>query len=428
MMQDSQQMSSTKSFKAKLSTTETKIVVRNLHKVFGNKPEIALEMLKQGMHKDEIFKQTGQVVGVQDASFEIMKGEIFVLMGLSGSGKSTLIRLLNRLIEPTSGNVIMDGEDVAAMSCERLLDLRRKDMSMVFQSFALLPHLTVLENAAFGLEIAKVPKEEREARAMVVLEQVGLAAFAKSTPDKLSGGMQQRVGLARALAVNPSLLLMDEAFSALDPLRRTEMQDVLMKLQQQEQRTIIFVSHDLEEALRIGDRICIMEGGRVVQVGTSDEILQNPADDYVRRFFTGIDVNKFLTAKDVAQKQQVTIFEGEEDAKGGFKAALERLRLSDRIFGFLLDNEHKVLGVVSVQSLIDCVDKPDATMRDALLPNLKAITVNGDTPVANLMQLVAESPCPLAVVDEDGEYLGAVTKTVLLRRLCAKAEHERRAA
>lgn len=425
-MQDSQQMSRPTGMKAKVNITETKIVVRNLHKVFGNKPEIALEMLKEGKHKDEILKQTGQVVGVQDASFDIMKGEIFVLMGLSGSGKSTLIRLLNRLIEPTSGNVIMDSEDVAAMSCNRLLELRRKDMSMVFQSFALLPHLTVLENAAFGLEIAKVPKAEREARAMVVLEQVGLAAFAKSTPDKLSGGMQQRVGLARALAVNPSLLLMDEAFSALDPLRRTEMQDVLMKLQQQEQRTIIFVSHDLEEALRIGDRICIMEGGRVVQVGTSDEILQNPADDYVRRFFTGIDVNKFLTAKDVAQKQQVTIFEGEEDAKGGFKAALERLRLSDRIFGFVLNNAHKVLGVVSVQSLIDCVDKPDATMRDALLPNLKTITVKGDTPVAGLMQLVAESPYPLAVIDEDGEYLGAVTKTVLLRRLCAKAEQERK--
>ncbi len=424
-MQDSQQMSSTISPKAKIDTTETKIVVRNLHKVFGNKPDIALEMLKQGMHKDEIFKQTGQVIGVQDASFEIMKGEIFVLMGLSGSGKSTLIRLLNRLIEPTSGNVILDGEDVAAMSCNRLLELRRKDMSMVFQSFALLPHLTVLENASFGLEIAKVPKEEREARAMVVLEQVGLAAFAKSTPDKLSGGMQQRVGLARALAVNPSLLLMDEAFSALDPLRRTEMQDVLMKLQQQEQRTIIFVSHDLEEALRIGDRICIMEGGRVVQVGTSDEILQNPADDYVRRFFTGIDVNKFLTAKDVAQKQQVTIFECGEDTKGGFKAALERLRMSDRVFGFVLDNDQHVLGVVSVQSLIDCVDKPDATMRDALLPGLKTVTIRGDTPISNLMQTVAETPFPLAVIDEAGAYLGAVTKTVLLRRLCAREElHE----
>ena len=420
-MQDSQSMNTSPAKSASIKITDAKIVVRNLCKVFGNKPEVAVKMLKDGMHKDDIQKQTGLVVGVQNASFEIMKGEIFVLMGLSGSGKSTLIRLLNRLIEPTSGSVIMDGEDVAAMSTERLLELRRKDMSMVFQSFALLPHLTVIENAAFGLEIAGIPKEEREARAMVVLEQVGLSAFARSTPDKLSGGMQQRVGLARALAVNPSLLLMDEAFSALDPLRRTEMQDVLMKLQQQEQRTIIFVSHDLEEALRIGDRICIMEGGRVVQVGTSDEILQNPADDYVRRFFTGIDVNKFLTAKDVAQKQQVTIFEGEEDAKGGFKAALERLNLHDRVYGFVLDSAQHVLGVVSVQSLIACVDKPDATMRDALLPDLKAISVKGDTPISNLMQLVAESPCPLAVVDDAGEYLGAVTKTLLLRRLCARS-------
>ncbi len=409
---------------ANLQHSEAKIVVRNLCKVFGNNPEVALQMLREGKHKDEIQKQTGQVVGVQNATFEIMKGEIFVLMGLSGSGKSTLIRLLNRLIEPTSGNVMMDGEDVAAMSTERLLDLRRKDMSMVFQSFALLPHLTVIENAAFGLEVAGMEKTQREARAMTVLQQVGLEAFARSTPDKLSGGMQQRVGLARALAVNPSLLLMDEAFSALDPLRRTEMQDVLMKLQQQEQRTIIFVSHDLEEALRIGDRICIMEGGRVVQVGTSDEILQNPADDYVRRFFTGIDVNKFLTAKEVAQKKQVTIFEGEEDTKGGFKAALERLRLNDRIYGFVLDNGHRVLGVVSVQSLLDADKKKNATMRDALLPNLKAITVKGDAPIGDLMQLVAESPCPLAVIDEAGEYLGAVTKTLLLRKLCARrGEH-----
>ena len=420
-MQDSQSMKSAPASPTTIEVSDAKIVVRNLCKVFGNKPEVALQMLKEGMHKDDIQRLTGQVVGVQNASFEIKKGEIFVLMGLSGSGKSTLIRLLNRLIEPTSGSVIMDGEDVATMSTERLLELRRKDMSMVFQSFALLPHLTVIENAAFGLEVAGVPKLEREARAMVVLEQVGLGAFARSTPDKLSGGMQQRVGLARALAVNPSLLLMDEAFSALDPLRRTEMQDVLMKLQQQEQRTIIFVSHDLEEALRIGDRICIMEGGRVVQVGTSDEILQNPADDYVRRFFTGIDVNKFLTAKDVAQKQQVTIFEGEEDAKGGFKTALERLNMHDRVYGLVLDNAHHVLGVVSVQSLIACIDKPEATMRDALLPDLKTISITGDTPVANLMQLVAESPYPIAVVDEFGDYLGAVTKAVLLRRLCARS-------
>lgn len=398
------------------SDGEPKVLVRNLHKIFGNRPEVAMQMLQNGVQKDEIFKQTGQVVGVQDASFQINKGEIFVIMGLSGSGKSTLIRLLNRLIEPTAGNIIVDGQDVAAMSKEKLLDLRRKDMSMVFQSFALLPHRTVVENAAFGLEIAGVSKSERERRAMEVLEQVGLHTFARSYPAQLSGGMQQRVGLARALTVNPSLMLMDEAFSALDPLRRTEMQDVLIKLQQEQKRTIVFVSHDLDEALRIGNRICIMEGGRVVQVGTSDDILQRPADEYVRAFFNGVDVNKYLTAKDVAQKEQVTIFDSGDELDSGFSAALERMRLYDRVYAFVLDEQHKVLGVVSVESLIACMQQPGKTMRDALLP--EKITISGNTPLGVVMQKVVDYPFPLPVVDDNGEYLGAITKTVLLRKLC----------
>lgn len=398
------------------AAAEKKVVVRNLHKIFGNKPEVAMQMLSEGHHKDEIHKRTGQVVGVQDASFHINQGEIFVIMGLSGSGKSTLIRLLNRLIEPTAGNIIVDGEDVAAMSKEKLLHLRRQNMSMVFQSFALLPHRSVLENAAFGLEVAGVDRPERERRALEVLEQVGLQAFAKSYPAQLSGGMQQRVGLARALAVNPSLMLMDEAFSALDPLRRTEMQNLLMRLQLEQKRTIVFVSHDLDEALRIGNRICIMEGGRVVQVGTSDDILQRPADDYVRAFFTGVDVNKYLTAKDVAQKEQVTIFDRPDDPAGGFRAALERMRLFDRVYAFVLDQQQKVLGVVSAESLMSCISQPGKTLRDALLPGMRAIPAS--TPLNDLIHAVVESPCPLPVVDESGEYLGAITKTVLLRKLC----------
>jgi glycine betaine/proline transport system ATP-binding protein len=396
-------------------TTEAKVVVRNLHKVFGNKPEVALQMLKEGFHKDEILKRTGQVVGVQDASFEINKGEIFVIMGLSGSGKSTLIRLLNRLIEPTAGNIIVDGEDVAAMSKEKLLNLRRKDMSMVFQSFALLPHRTVVENAAFGLEIAGINLAERERRAMEVLEQVGLHTFAKHLPSQLSGGMQQRVGLARALTVNPSLMLMDEAFSALDPLRRTEMQDVLMKLQQEQKRTIVFVSHDLDEALRIGNRICIMEGGRVVQVGTSEDILQRPADDYVKAFFTGVDVNKYLTAKDVAQKEEVTIFDRPDDLVAGFSAALARMRLFNRDYAFVLDELQKVVGIVSAESLTNCMNQPGKKLRDALLPGDFAIP--GKTPVNEVLQKVVDCPCPLPVIGYSGEYIGAITKTVLLRKL-----------
>jgi len=395
--------------------TEAKVVVRNLHKVFGNKPEVALQMLKDGFHKDEILKKSGQVVGVQDASFEINKGEIFVIMGLSGSGKSTLIRLLNRLIEPTAGNIIVDGEDVAAMSKDKLLNLRRKDMSMVFQSFALLPHRTVVENAAFGLEIAGINLAERERRAMEVLEQVGLHTFAKHLPSQLSGGMQQRVGLARALTVNPSLMLMDEAFSALDPLRRTEMQDVLMKLQQEQKRTIVFVSHDLDEALRIGNRICIMEGGRVVQVGTSEDILQRPADDYVKAFFTGVDVNKYLTAKDVAQKEEVTIFDRPDDLVAGFSAALARMRLFNRNYAFVLDELQKVVGIVSAESLTNCMNQPGKKLRDALLPGDFAIP--GKTPVNEVLQKVVDCPCPLPVIGYSGEYIGAITKTVLLRKL-----------
>jgi glycine betaine/proline transport system ATP-binding protein len=400
----------------KAMDTEAKVVVKNLYKVFGNKPEAAMKMLYDGKHKDEVLRETGQVVGVQDASFEINKGEIFVLMGLSGSGKSTLIRLLNRLIEPTAGSVIVDGEDVAKMSTEKLLNLRRKDMSMVFQSFALLPHRSVVENAAFGLEIAGVEVKERERRAMEVLEQVGLNTFAKHMPSQLSGGMQQRVGLARALTVNPSLMLMDEAFSALDPLRRTEMQDVLMKLQQEQKRTIVFVSHDLDEALRIGNRICIMEGGRVVQVGTSDDILQRPADNYVKAFFNGVDTNKYLTAKDVAQKEQVTIFERPDDPANGFSAALERMRMYDRVYAFVLDEQHKVLGVVSAESLLACINQPNKKLRDAILPGKTAIP--STMPLNEVMKKVVEYACPLPVVDENGEYIGAITKTVLLRKLC----------
>ena len=266
---------------------EIKIKVRNLFKIFGPQPKKAMSLLEQGLDKEAIFEKTETTVGVQSAGFDIYTGEIFVIMGLSGSGKSTMVRMLNRLIEPTSGQVFIDDEDIIAMSNEQLVKMRRKKMSMVFQSFALMPHMTVIQNAAFGLEMDGVDKATREARALKALEQVGLDAWAESMPDELSGGMQQRVGLARGLAVDPDILLMDEAFSALDPLIRTEMQDELLKLQAKAKRTIVFISHDLDEAMRIGDRIAIMEGGRVVQVGTPEDILQNPATITSRRSSAG---------------------------------------------------------------------------------------------------------------------------------------------
>src|SRR5690606_18629945 len=259
-------------------------------------------------------------VGVKDASFSVEESEIFVVMGLSGSGKSTLVRMLNRLIEPTSGEILIDGRDITKFSKRELIALRRRDIGMVFQSFALMPHQTVLENAAFGLEVSGVAREERNARALEALDAVGLKAYARSYPDELSGGMKQRVGLARALASNPSILLMDEAFSALDPLIRTEMQDELLRLQQEHARTVIFITHDLDEAMRIGSRIAIMQDGEIVQIGTPEEIVQHPANEYVRSFFRGVDVSQVITAGDVARREQVTVI---ERPGVGVRAALE---------------------------------------------------------------------------------------------------------
>ncbi|NMF87337.1 glycine betaine/L-proline ABC transporter ATP-binding protein ProV [Aromatoleum petrolei] len=392
-----------------------KIVAKGLHKIFGRSPDIAMEMLRKRRHKDEIFKETGMVVGVQDATFAVNEGEIFVIMGLSGSGKSTLIRLLNRLIEPTAGQILVDGQDVATMSKAQLVALRRRDMAMVFQSFALLPHLTVLDNAAFGLEVAGMGRKERERRALEVLDEVGLKAFAGKRPAELSGGMQQRVGLARALAVDPSLMLMDEAFSALDPLKRTEMQELLLTLQKEHKRTIIFVSHDLDEAFRIGNRIAIMEGGRVVQIGSPDEILRNPADDYVRAFFKGVDVKRYLTAKDVALPDEVLVMEAPADLNAGFESAIGRLRQMRRNYGFVVDKERRVLGTVSIDSMLRCLAEGRTTLEQALLDDIPPVP--GDTRMTELISNIVRNPYPLPIIDGERRYLGAVTQTILLRNM-----------
>ncbi len=390
-----------------------RLVVKNLYKVFGNRPEEAMRLVREGLDKDTIFERTGQTLGVNDASFTVREGEIFVVMGLSGSGKSTLVRLLNRLIEPTAGSVLFDGADIAAMSAKELRELRRRHISMVFQSFALMPHLTVLQNAGFGLELAGEPVSTRQASAMAALEQVGLAAWANSFPDELSGGMQQRVGLARALANNPSVLLMDEAFSALDPLIRTEMQDELVKLQRKDRRTIIFISHDLDEAIRIGDRIAIMEGGNVVQVGTPEEIIKNPATPYVRSFFKNVDVTNVFSAADLARKSQVSII----DHQGmGVRSALQRLRQHQREFGYVVSPEQAFMGVVSIDTLqAEMQANPDPKLRNAFIAGVEPITV--DTSITDLYGPLASHPHGLPVVDEAGRYRGAITKNSLLEFL-----------
>ncbi len=391
-----------------------KIEVKNLFKIFGPHPKKAMALLEQGLDKEAIFEKTETTVGVQDASFEIHSGEIFVIMGLSGSGKSTMVRMLNRLIEPTAGQVLIDGEDIVSMNDEQLVKLRRAKLSMVFQSFALMPHMTVLQNAAFGLEMDGVAKQDREKRALQALEQVGLEAWAECRPDELSGGMQQRVGLARGLAVDPDILLMDEAFSALDPLIRTEMQDELLKLQAKAKRTIVFISHDLDEAMRIGDRIAIMEGGRVVQVGTPDEILQNPADDYVRAFFRGVDPTNILTAGDIASETQVTIVVTEGKNPRG---ALQRLIKNDRDYGYVLDTEQKFLGVVSADSLRELIDRPEypQLIRNAYLPDI--VPAQASDSMQDILPEVASHPWALPIISAAGEYLGAVSKNLFLRTL-----------
>ena len=393
-----------------------KVVVENLYKVFGDQPEEALRLLREGVDKNDIFDRTGQTVGVCDANFTIHEGEIFVIMGLSGSGKSTMVRLLNRLIEPSAGKVIVDGRDIAAISDAELLELRRRDMSMVFQSFALMPHLTVGENAAFGLELAGVDQAERQKRALAALAQVGLDAWVDSYPDELSGGMQQRVGLARALANDPSVMLMDEAFSALDPLIRSEMQEELLKLQENSSRTIVFISHDLDEAMRIGDRIAIMEGGRVVQVGTPDDILKNPADEYVRSFFRGVDVAAVFKAGDIARKTQVTVIERHDD---GIRAALTRLHEHDREFGYVVDKGQRFHGVVSVDSLQRELREAEPSLHRAFLSDVPELPA--DTAVSDLLGTVAATPCGVPVVDEQRRYRGVISKAGLLETLDREA-------
>ena len=281
---------------------EPYVEVRNVSKIFGKSPKEAIDLLKKGKSKKEILKATGQTVGVNNVNFKIYPGEIFVIMGLSGSGKSTLIRMFNRLIDPTIGEILIKDEDIVKMNTARLRETRQKRISMVFQNFALFPHRTILENTEYGLEIKKVPLAERREKAMKALEVVGLKGYEHQLPSQLSGGMQQRVGLARALASDTDIILMDEAFSALDPLIRKDMQDELIEIQEQYKKTIIFITHDLDEALRIGDRIALMKDGSVIQLGTPEEIMINPANEFVEKFVEDVDLSKVLTASHVMKR------------------------------------------------------------------------------------------------------------------------------
>jgi len=391
------------------------IRIEHVFKVFGGDPKRALDLVKQGLSKSQILEQSGQSIGVFDAHFSIEAGETFVVMGLSGSGKSTLVRMLNRLIEPTSGQILVDGQDIGALNAKALRELRRKDISMVFQSFALMPHMNVLDNTAFGLELDGVDKATRHQQAQAALEQVGLAAWGASYPDELSGGMQQRVGLARALASNPSILLMDEAFSALDPIIRSEMQSELLRLQKIQRRTIVFISHDLDEATRIGDRIAIMKDGQVVQVGTPDEILRSPANDYVKSFIRGVDAALVFKAGDLARKKRMT-FISEQGEHCGCHAVLHLLEEADRDYAYIQSADGRFLGVVTPDSLRQAL-KGQTHIVGVKQAFLNVPPVPANKPVTELFEPVVAAPCPLPVIGDKGEFIGAISRNRLLRFL-----------
>ncbi|MGD8589207.1 MAG: glycine betaine/L-proline ABC transporter ATP-binding protein ProV [Chromatiales bacterium] len=390
-----------------------KLVIEDLYKIFGPDPNKAMKLLQQGLSKDQIFARSRATVAVQNADFSIREGEVFVVMGLSGSGKSTLVRMLNRLIEPTHGRIYLDGEEITAMGKKALIHTRRTQMSMVFQSFALLPHKSVAENAAFGLEISGCSNKEQRERALQALETVGLKAHADTYPDELSGGMKQRVGLARALATQAPILLMDEAFSALDPLIRTEMQDEIVRIQQREVRTIVFISHDLDEAIRIGDRIAIMEDGSVVQIGTPEEIVTAPANEYVRSFFYGVDVSKVFSAGDIAENRALNVF---QRTGVNARAALAQLRDHSRSLGVVLEQGKTYRGMVSVNSLASAVGKGgEPHWEAALLHDVRPAP--HDMELSEVLGMVAASEYPVPVIDDQGGYLGVIDRKILLQTL-----------
>ena len=385
------------------------IKITDLYKIFGKNPSRAIPLLKDGKSKDQILEETGLTVAINKASFEVQKKETFVIMGLSGSGKSTVLRCLNRLIEPTAGDVLIGDDEIDIMSAdkEELLELRRKRMSMVFQNFGLFPHRTVLDNVAYGLEIGGMDKEERHKKSNEAIEMVGLKGYEHKMPNELSGGMQQRVGLARALANDPEVLLMDEAFSALDPLIRADMQDELLELQQKMSKTIVFITHDLDEALKIGDRIAIMKGGAIIQIGTPEQILTEPEDDYVKAFVQNVDRTKIITAQTIMRKAPTINIK-----KDGPGVAVRKMKQEGISSIYVLDPDRKYLGIVTIEEAADLQKKNIKSVDDIIRDD--AGTTSPDTPVKRLLSDVMKSSYPVAVLDDEKHLKGIVDRASII--------------
>ncbi|MGI9280476.1 MAG: quaternary amine ABC transporter ATP-binding protein [Endozoicomonas sp.] len=385
------------------------ISVRNLYKIFGKSPEKAVERVKAGQSKDELMNQFSHSLGLKDINLTIDRGEIFVIMGLSGSGKSTLIRHFNRLIDPTEGEIIVDGVDVMKLSKKELEQFRRHKMSMVFQRFGLLPHRTVLDNVSYGLKVQGIKKDERLQKARQWLETVGLKGYEEQFPSQLSGGQQQRVGLARALCTDAEILLMDEAFSALDPLIRSEMQDQLIELQEKLKKTIVFITHDLDEALRLGDRIAILKDGELVQLGKPEEILLNPATEYVEAFVKDVNRARALTVETVMQPPVCRI---SASTIGG---ALEQMKKLPERYGYYVSDEG-YQGVVLQDTLEEAAQtNAGDTLGEEMVEELEA--VSPDAILESVIPDTLETEYPLPVVDEEGELQGELSRSSLIEVL-----------
>ena len=396
----------------------SKIEIKDLYLIFGNEKQKALKMLKEDKSKSEILKDTGCTVGVKNANISINEGEFFVIMGLSGSGKSTLLRCINRLIRPTSGQVLVNGIDISKVSEKELLQVRRKELAMVFQNFGLLPHRSVLHNIAFGLELQGVKKEEREKKAMESMKLVGLKGYENQMVGELSGGMQQRVGLARALANNPEVLLMDEAFSALDPLIRVQMQDELLALQSKMKKTIVFITHDLSEAIKLGDRIAIMKDGEVVQIGTSEEILTEPANDYVARFVENVDRSKIITASSLMIDKPLVA----RLKKEGPEVLIRKMRAKNITVLPVIDADDKLVGEVRLNDLLKLRNKQEKSIETVV--RMEVHSVLCDTVLEDILPLMTKSNSPVWVIDETREFLGTIPLSSLIIEVTEKDKEE----
>lgn len=385
---------------------EIKIEVKDLTLIYGKRKAEALKLLDKGLSKSEVLEKTKCTIGVNKASFDIKNGEIFVIMGLSGSGKSTLLRCINRLINPTAGDVIVNNKNITKEDNKGLLETRRTEMSMVFQKFALLPHRSVLENAAFGLEIRGEEKDARLQKAQEALETVGLKGFENQKPSQLSGGMQQRVGLARALANNPEVLLMDEAFSALDPLIKSDMQDELLELQGRMKKTIVFITHDLDEAIKIGDRIAIMKDGNIEQIGTAEEILSEPASEYVEAFVEKVDRKTIITAGSLMFEKPTTVQLG----KDGIEGTLRKMRATANNVLPVIDAQKVFLGFIWLPDLLKAQKNKETSIENLITTRVPSVYPSYT--VEEMLPLITETKSPIAVIDEQsGKLLGIVAQT-----------------